>query len=357
MASKSLLSAAIIVASLSLQFAPEEAFAIGIPVYCYNCQDAAFNAAHTIADAIRLQTEALINADDYVMRTTKSVDVAIATAKGVTEQRIKNAYAMDPSIAKPRAACSQAGAAGVRAAAGGAAAAVRKVLSAKTAEYNGRGMNLSPGESRKEYSVTKVIQVLGDSTVDPAGSVMDNTPLPNDSAAIAANRKVRDAVVNPFPVELPSAEEVERIKNKGSAGEREGLAQAQALMARQLTAQYVFDQDQSKRIQNISTDNYSQVLAYYIESMDADTKTKWSTGKISASQLDEMMSNYRAMSPTWSKQYSASASDSMVMKELLFTNAEQLRQQYVQNELLRQANLLAAMRESRQVSQAGLQTR
>lgn len=329
----------------------------GIPVLCIGCQEYTANAAHSILDGIRLQTEALLNAKDYEMRTSASFNTAIATANGVTQQRIKNAYQMDSTIAKPRLACSQTATAGVRAGSAGATTSLRQALVQKTMANNTRNVNLPPGESRKEYAVTKVIQVLGDDTVDPAEVLMSQSPIANNATAIAQYRKVKDAVTNPFPVELPPAEEVERIKAHGSQGEREGLAQMYALMARQVTAQSILDEDESNRIQFVKSDSFKDQLSYMTESMDDQTKALWTTGQLSNYQIQQMGASYRALSPTWIKQLSSSASSESVMKEVALELAESLHQQGITNTLLRQANLLGAAKESREVSSVGLQTR
>jgi hypothetical protein len=331
-----------------------QSFATGIPVFCYNCQEATYNAAHTIADAIRLQTEAQVNAMDYVMRTTSGFNVATANAKGVTEQRIANAYKMDPSIAKPRLACAQASTASVRGGAAGGASQLRQTLQSKTQENNMRGANLAKGESRKEYSVNKLIVDLGADDVDPAEVTMSQSPIPNDAAAIEKHQRIKNATLNPFPVELPTQPEISRIKTNGSQGEREGLAQSLAMNARQSSAQSVLDEDEANRIQIVKADPLYNQLLYMTESMDADTKALWSTGKLSAYQVEELSANYRANSPTWIKQISAGASSDAIMKEIALEMAELLKQTNMTNHLLRQGNILSALRESREVSGSGL---
>lgn len=355
MASNSLLKAAITLAVLA---STPKAFAIpsGIPVYCFNCQDATYNAAHSIIDATRMQTEALLNAADYQMRTTLAVQTAAVMADGVTKQRIQNAYASDPAIAKPRLACSQTATANIRSGATGAATSVRKALGAKTAQYNSRGANLPPGESRKEYSVSKVIEIFKKDDTDPA-VILDDAPITNDADAIAKHREVRDATTNPFPVELPPVEEIKRIESNGSQGEREGLSQMRVLASRQLAAQFILDQDESKRIQYINSDTFKEQLNYYTEGMDSEKKKEWTTGKLSNYQVDELSANYRAMSPTWIKQQSASVSEIQLLKELVLEQAELLRQQWLMNKHQREQSILAAMKEIREVSKDGLQTR
>lgn len=354
MDSKRILKAAI---GLAVLAASNSTFAVGIPVYCFNCQDATYNAAHSIIDAIRMQTEAQMNAQDYQMRTTLGVQTAIATSQGVTEQRIKNAYAMDPAIAKPRLACSQAATSSIRSGAKGASSSARKVLSSKTSSYNSRGANLPPGESRKEYSITNVLEVFAeDEDADPTVIISDE-PITNEATAIAEHRKVRDATVNPYPVELPPAEEIKRIEKNGSQGEREGLSQMKVLAARQEIAQYILDQDESKRIQFINSDTFKDQLSFYVEGMDKETRAKWETGKLSGYQIDELGANYRALSPTWIKQQSSNPSEIALLKELVLGQAEQLYQQGIMNKYLREQSILTAAKEVREISKDGLQTR
>lgn len=354
MDSKTILKAAVTVAFLTTS---KGVLAAGIPVYCYNCQDATYNAAHSIIDSIRMQTEALLNAKDYEMRTSLGIQTAIATSEGVTQQRIKNAYTMDPSIAKPRLACSQVATSVVRSGAKGATSSARKVLSQKTSSYNSRGANLPPGESRKEYSITNVLETFAEEEEADSTIIIADDPIANDSTSIAKHRKIRDATVNPYPVELPPEEEIKRIEKNGSQGEREGLSQMKVLAKRQEAAQYILDQDESKRIQFVNSDTFKDQLSYYVEGMDKDTKALWDTGKLSGYQIEELGANYRALSPTWIKQQSASASEVALLKELVLGQAEQLYQQGLTNKYMREQSILAAMKEIREISKDGLQTR
>lgn len=354
MASKNLLRSAV---ASALLLVGSKCFAYGIPVYCMSCDETVKDATHSTLDGIRLQTEALLNGMDYMLRTSSGFDTAIASGAGVTQQRIQNAYKMDPTIAKPRLACSQAATAGVRAGSAGATNKLRKTLVSKTSANNYRGANLPPGESRKEYSVQKVIEILGDEEAEPAEVVMSRSPIPNESGAIAKHRKVKDAVVNPFPVELPPEEEIQRIKTKGSQGERENLARSYALLARQVSAQSVLDEDESNRIQFVKSDPFKDQLSYMTEGMDDDTKKLWSSGQLSNYQVEKLGASYRAMSPTWIKQISSAASPEAVNKEIALQLAEMLHQQGIANDLQRQNNILSALKETREVSNAGLQTR
>ncbi|WP_219096309.1 hypothetical protein [Pseudomonas sp. UMAB-40] len=354
MVSNNLLRGAVTAALLALA---GESSATGIPVYCYNCQEATNNAAHSNLDGLRLQTEALLNGMDYILRTNSGFNTAIASGAGVTQQRIQNAYKMDPTIAKPRLACSQAATAGVRSGSTGASNKLRQALVAKTSANNYRGANLPPGESRKEYSVQKVIDVLGEEDADPAEVLTSRAPIPNEASAIAEHRKIKDATVNPFPVELPPEEEIQRIKKKGSQGERENLARSYALMARQISAQSVLDEDESNRIQFVKSDPFKDQLSYMTEGMDDDTKKLWSSGQLSNYQVEKLGASYRAMSPTWIKQMSSAASPEAIQKEIMLEMAEMLHQQGIANDLQRQGNILSALKESREVSTTGLQTR
>lgn len=346
-----------LIAASLLALQAEHAFATGIPVFCYNCQEATSNAAHAVLDGIRMQTEALLNAQDYVLRTQSGFDVAIASAQGVTEQRIKNAYAMDPSIAKPRLACSQKNTATVRAAAGGSVTQLRKALVSKTSDYNSRGANLAPGESRKEYAIKNVIDVLGDETSKPAEVLLSQSPIPNDAAAIAAHRKVKDVAINPFPIELPSEEDIKRIKSNGSQGEKEKLAQSYALNTRLITAQSITDEDEASRIQLISSESFKEQIDYMTEAMDSETRKLWLTGKLSSYQIEKLGASYRALSPRWITQMTASPSPEAVNKEIMLELAELLHQQGIANEISRKQMMLAALKEIREASQDGMTTR
>lgn len=327
------------------------ASATGIPVYCYNCQDASFNAAHSIIDAIRSQTEALLNGMDYVMRTEKTLDMISKQA----DQKIANAKALEPSLgAKPRSACGQSAAAGLRSATASASSKTVALLNKAAAGYNNQTRGLAPTESRREYVIRNIMERMDQPTYDAAKLVMQNEPI---SAANASGyqQQLTDTLMatNPFPVEMPSAEQIERIKKSGSQGERESLARQIALVKRQQVAQYPIMRAFEANTQRITPEGIQYLIDDIKPYLSDEDKAKLA-GKISPNQLDELLATYRVRSPRWTKAMTATPSPEAVAKESMLIAAEQLNQTFQSKRLLDDILRMLSMTEGRTASQAGL---
>lgn len=335
-----------------------QASATGIPVYCYNCQEGSSNAAHSILDGIRAQTQALLNGMDYVMRTEQGLATSREVALAVAEQKINNSYAMEPSLgAKPRAACGQLGAAALRNAGAASRAAVREVLAKNTQAHNQRNRGLAPREPRRDYAIMEILDQLDNpaSPVSPGLVLLDETPIePGKEAEL---KTVMNLLLNPFPVEEPSAADVERIKASGTPQEREDLARSVVMQKRTAVGQYVFDQSVERNRQVLDASKIDYLIKDIEKFLSDEQKAQLKGGKLSQQQLDEMMATYRVRSDKWVAQAVASPSSMNSMRDQTLIQAEILNQLWELNQTNRQIAKLMAADSVREVSQAGLQSR
>ncbi|MCF6783411.1 hypothetical protein [Stutzerimonas stutzeri] len=355
MAYKQFLALAVTTASF---FYASQATATGIPVYCYNCQEGSSNAAHSILDGIRAQTQALLNGMDYVMRTEQGIATSREVALAIAEQKINNSYAMEPSLgAKPRSACGQLGAAAIRNASAGNRAAIREVLAKNTMAHNQRNRGLAPQEPRRDYAIKEIFDYLDnpDTPVNPGFVLLDETPIePGQEAALKATMNL---LLNPFPVEEPSAADVERIKSSGTPQEREDLARSIVMQKRTAVGQYVFDQSFERNRQVLDASKIDYLIKDIEKFLSDEQKDQLKTGKLSQQQLDEIMATYRIRSDKWVAQAVASPSSMNSMRDQTLIQAEILNQLWELNQTNRQIAKLLAADSVREVSQAGLQSR
>lgn len=335
-----------------------QTLAAGIPVYCFNCQEGSSNAAHSILDGLRTQTEALLNGMDYVMRTEQKIATAREVAAAVAEQKIKNSYAMEPSLgAKPRAACGQMGAAALRGAGGANRAAVREVLAKNTMAHNQRNRSLAPREPRRDYAIKEILDVLDreDDPVNPGLLLLEDTPI--EASLEGALKALINLLLNPFPVEEPSEDDVNRIKASGTPQERENLARSVVMQKRTAVGQYVFDQSFERNRQVLETSKIEYLIKDIEKFLSTEQKTQLRGGKISPHQLDELMATYRVRSDKWVAQAVASPSAKNTARDQTLMMAEILNQLWELNQTNRQIAKLMASNMVREVSQSGLQSR
>ncbi|MBA1280236.1 hypothetical protein [Stutzerimonas stutzeri] len=355
MAYKHLLALGIAAASI---FYGGHATATGIPVYCYNCQEGSSNAAHSILDGIRAQTQALLNGMDYVMRTEQGISTSREVALAIAEQKINNSYAMEPSLgAKPRAACGQMGAAALRGAGSANQAAIREVLARNTLAYNQRNRSLAPGEPRRDYAIKEVLENLDNENepVHPGLLLLDDTPI--EASQEASLKTLINLLLNPFPVEEPSAADVARIKASGTPQEKENLARSVVLQKRTSVGQYVFDQSFERNRQVLETSAIEYLIKDIEKFLSPEQQEQLKGGKISQQQLDELMATYRVRSDKWVAQTVASPSSISVERDQTLIQAEILNQLWEMNKTNRQIAKLLAADSVREVSQSGLQSR
>jgi soluble cytochrome b562 len=337
---------------------PSSAMATGIPVYCYNCQEGSSNAAHAVLDGIRAQTEALLNGMDYVMRAEQKLATSREVALASVEQKIKNSYAMDPSLgAKPRVACAQMSAASMRAAAGSNSQAMRKVLAKNSSNHNMRNRGLAPNEPRREYAIKEIIEKLDDSAkVVEAGEVLlENEPV--ETSGVADIKALMNLLLNPFPVEEPSEADIKRIKETGTSQERENLARSIVMQKRTAVGQHVFDRSLSDNIQSIPKSKVEYLLKDIEPFLSEEDKSKLKSENLSKNQIDELMSTYRVNSSKWVADIVVSPSSDKRDRDIALMSAEILNQLWQLNQTNKQIAKLLAVEITREVSQSGLQSR
>ncbi|MDH0959055.1 hypothetical protein EGJ86_19470 [Pseudomonas sp. o96-267] len=353
---QTLLATAIL--SAGLLFNADDANATGIPVYCYNCQEGSSNAAHSILDGIRNQTEALLNAMDYTMRATQKITTVREVATAVAEQKINNSYEMEPSLgAKPRVACGQMGAAALRASSGGTSKAVREVLAKNTSAYNQRNRKLASGEPRRDYAIKQILDTLDDAEepVEPGVVLLEDQPITEDE--LVTLKMLVNLLLNPFPVEEPSQADITRIKESGSPKEREDLARSIVMQKRTAAAQYVFDQSIERNRQSLSTSRIKYMVKDIENYLSDEDKALLNGDKISVNQLDELMATYRIRSSKWVAEAMATPSAANSRRDMTLMTAELLNQLWQLNQTNRQIAKQLAMDTTREVSQSGLQSR
>lgn len=352
---------ALCVAASAVSLATTSASASGIPVYCFNCQEGSSNAAHSIMDAIRAQTEALLNGMDYVMRTEQGLATSREVALAQTEQKIANSYAMEPSLgAKPRAACGQFAAAALRGAGSASASSLRGTLAKNTMAHNQRNRSLAKLEPRNEYAVQQIFAELDDPKDPVIGGrlLLDDEPI--DASNVADLKKLKallNLLLNPYPVEEPTQEEVERIKTNGTPLERERLAQSIVMQQRMTAGQYVFDQKVERNLKTLETAKLKYLIEDIEKYLTDEQKKELNGDKISPHQLNELMATYRVRSPQWIAEVVSSPSEANSRRDQSLMLAEILNQLWELNETSRQALQLAAAKETREVSQSGMQNR
>lgn len=337
---------------------PSSAMATGIPVYCYNCQEGSSNAAHAVLDGIRAQTEALLNGMDFVMRAEQKLATSREVAIAQVEQKIKNSYAMEPSLgAKPRVACAQMGAASMRAAANSNAKALRKVLAKNSSNHNKRNRGLAPAEPRREYAIKEIIEKLDDSSepVEVGEVLLEDSPIEPD--AVAESKSLINLLLNPFPMEEPSEADIKRIKERGSANERESLARSIVIQKRTEVAQHVFDKSLSNNIQSIPKSKVEYLLKDIEPFLSTEDKAQLKGDNLSKNQIDEIMSTYRVNSSKWVTDIIVSPSSDKRERDMVLMSAEILNQLWQLNQTNKQIAKLLAANMARETSQSGPQSR
>ncbi len=332
----------------------------GIPVDCAGCEKATNANANAVLDGIRSQTEIIVNSLDYVMRMGATLNTNLAAREATQKVMQQTDVALG---AKPRPACGQYGSAGVRASASSAARGNGKALSKRAGAYNKAGTALAPGEPRRDYFVKKVLEVMDKPDFEGAETVVLGKTV--DSADTAGIKKVDEEILlttNPFPVEMPSAAEVERVKKNGTAGEKERLAQMVAMTERQLVGQTAIQMFNGRDIQQIDVNtkpgsDLKPMLNEIIPLLNPEDQEVYKAGKLSENQLDELMATYRVMSPKWVAAAMASPSPANAPREQVLMQSEMLYQMWQTNQTLTLIAKLLSIADVRAVTQAGLQTR
>lgn len=300
----------------------------GIPVYCFSCDDTAKNVGHSILDGIRSQTEAILNAENYSVKAAAKIALAKDVALLKTERAIENAKTHDPVLAKPPTACATYNAANLRGAiSGGASGEVKKALLAINENHNFTSAKLSETEPKREYFVGKIIdRMYPDKKEDSVSSakLILSEPIPEDKLA----QTLEDVAFlsNPFPLDMPSLEALEHIKERGSTGDQDSMARALVNIDRASRAQAVLQDEVKKDAQLYDA---GTILGEYVKKINAaGTKEQKALlkGKLSTNQIDEIMATYRVRSPEW-------VSDTIVGEQIKAIGEQALIQAEILNQL------------------------
>lgn len=341
--------------AVSTAFSVQTAEATGIPVYCYNCQEATNNAAHSILDGMRSQTEAIVNALDYVARLEGRID----QQKAVADSKIKNSYAMEPSLgAKPRAACGQYAAAGLRSSGASGGKKVSKAFRNWTKRSNAKASQLAPGEPKMDYFVKDILTKMDEDDYDSFELAMQDDPIPvTNTADVTKKRDELQLLLNPFPVSLPTQQEIDRIKKNGTPNEKQQLAQSIVLNRRMEVAHGVLNEKFQSNLQSIDSKDVKYMLDDVKDFLSDEDKKLLSGDKISPAQLDELLATYRVKSPKWFTSIATNASPEGLQREQVFLQAEILNQLYSLKVEMKANNRLSAVDIGRKISQDGMQAK
>ena len=329
----------------------------GIPVYCYNCEQASKGAADAVVSTIGIESQRIIAALEASLKTQVAMDAQREAASGATEQKIRNAHAMDVAMgAKPKSACSQVGAASSRGMATSTAPRIRDRLAKNSSDRNRRARTLPEGEPRQEYSNREIIEHLdnADEPVVAGKVVLEDQPInPEDSEGLAKRRRDLEVLLNPFPVNTPSEKEVQRIKTNGTPREVAALAQSIAVQKRQEIGQYVHDEAFERNVQRLDPESVKFVIEAVSKYLSDEQKAELA-GALSPNQLDELVATYRVRSDDWVAEAMTSESEFFYMREGLIVQAEVLNQLWELKQTMRDLLKLEAFKDVREVSQAGL---
>ena len=354
-ASKLLLSAVIALTVNNANAASLGGIDMGIPVACAGCEESAYNSANSVIDSIRAQTEVIVNAMDYVMR----MDQTILNERAKAEHKLGNSYKMDPDLgAKPRAACGQYAAAAMRKALATSSKAVQASLRQRIAARNNTGQNLAPGEPRLAYDVKQILETMDKPEYDGPELLLDEEGIDvEDKEVLAAKLDNVLLLLNPYPVSVPSAEEVERIKAHGTPTQKADLAESVVLKERMEIGQQVFAEHFDKKLKKIDPKSIEYMLKDMRGSMSDEQAQQLDSSKLSAYELDDLLATYRVKSEKWFTTVVASPSDAAAQRDALLMQAETLNQLSMLNKEVRKLVRLTAEQSVREVSQAGLKSR
>lgn len=330
------------------------AFIPGIPVYCGNCQEASSNAAHSILDGIRSQTEALLNAQDYAVKSKSKVDLAQGTAILKAERAIKNAEAFDPELSKPDTACATYEAANLRnATAGEVTGAVKDAIVKTARDHNMSASKLSETEPKREYFVKSVLDRMHpdkEEDAETSAKVILSEPIPESALAKFLEKIV--FLTNPFPVETPTAEALDKIKAKGSTGDQDAMARVLVANDRLARSQVILTSEATRDAQLYDASVLDKYLKQIRSTGTAEQK-KLLKGKLSANQIDELLATYRVRSPSWVAE-SMKGKEIKLYREQTLIQAEMLNQLWQIKDLMRSMKKMQAWTDAQETVQSGV---
>lgn len=338
--------------AVGFSLAAYEVNAAGIPVYCANCQEASHAAGNAVVDAIRGQTEALVAGMNYVMRTESAVE----DERELTRQKTEIDKNYEPSLgAKPRAACSQMGGAVLRGAAASSSATMKKAIRKSVAAHNKRSASLAPGESSQDYDMKKIFEVMDADPDEFDGGEIVLARMPIEPGDAADELEKVKMLMNPYPVALPPAEEIARIKSMGTPEEKKKLSESVVLNERQSVFMRVVTDNFERDIKKLEKDKLATMLADIEPYLDAEQK-KQLEGNLSENQLEELLATYRVRSPEWIAN-AATAEQTPAIRDIMLTNAEILSQLWKLNRNIENLAAANAISQSRELSRDGLLSR
>lgn len=326
--------------------------AAGIPVYCFNCGESSHNAAHSILDGIRSQTEAIVNAWGYAIKSQAKVDLSKDASLAKTNRAIENAGTYNPKLSKPRGACaSYEGAAGRNAAAGAVSSTeVQKEIGKIAADHNSSASKLSDTEPKREYFVGKVLDRMHGDDVDSSSELMVGVPF--EGKELAKTLEKIAFVTNPFPVDMPSEKALKAIKESGSTGDKEAMAKVLVNSDRLKRSQAIIMSEKTKDAKLFDGLFLKMIIKSMISGLSEEGKKQYE-GKISANQMDEIMTTYRVKSSDWVEK-TMKLNDTGLLREHAVTQAEILNQLWLVNKKLTQLIVMQAYADVQNTAQKGV---
>lgn len=321
----------------------------GIPVECLGCEDATYSSAQMVADSLLVQTQTLVSAMDAALK----MGATHAINNERRNDRMANQKAFNPMLgAKPRPSCGSYESSAVRGAAEKTAAGNAKAMMRVTKNHNEMAKGLAVRESRNEYFADQVLKVMGDPEYAGAQNLITRKTI-DSTKPEEIQKAARDVnfITNPFPVNFPTAAEVERIREgKGGVSEADKAALAALIVRsqRQLLGQTAIRDIQARDITVLEIKKLPQVQALMKEALNgADAETaqqlQAADGRISPAALDRLMATYRVYSPEWITSVMTANSEFNAAREQVLMQAEMLNQLWRVNRNLETLVILTGM--------------
>jgi hypothetical protein len=352
----------------SAALAPSASLAIGIgdggiPVYCDNCAVATQNAAIVIGQDIQALAKILQETLNYQLKAQELNgayrDAALENTKAAIDEDKKLGV-----NSLPTDACSVYASTRVRVQAEASGSQVRDDMLQYTSEHTRQSRSLPIGEPRKAYSVQRVIEELDEPSDDEknqagfddrplATKIASGDPIPEDQVNEIA--RLINLLLVPFPVPTPSEEEIQEIKANGTPQQLDQLAASLAMQRRQEVASYIIAKINADNVQNLDASEVAEFLESRpgVPSPFTDPNNKM----ISNNQLRAHMHNYRVQNPQWLIDISSAEDVITLERDQSMMMAEMMPTLWDIKTLLEQLLKQQAFESTREISQAGLQTR
>lgn len=343
----------LLLAAVVVGLPAKEAQAAGIPTYCYSCDYHTAATGYGIMDAIRMQSDAMLNGMDYATKAATKVNVQTATSVLKTERMLEAAQQHDPALAKPEVACAAFNGAGVRAAAGQSSKELSEALAQRAKAYNMKASQLSPAESRADYFDNEIISKLSGEDNRSVVDVVRRDSFSDDEVS-----EVIDDILfatNPKPLPVPSEEELGRIKEHGNPRETDAYSRVLVHNDRVQRMQQILLEQKASDLERFEAKDFEYLIDKIKPALTAEQKEQLE-GKLSKNKLDEFMATYRVGSKDWVKR-THSGGERRVLNDMALMKAEQLRLLWSLNEKLDTLITIGALAESNRLAQAGASER